>query len=56
MKPLRSLKVAFRVATVLFLLAWLPALAGCRTARVLFVSSWPVVAGLALFLAFRRSP
>lgn len=45
--------MAFRLAVALFLLAWLPALAGVPAARVLFLTLWPVVAGLSLFIALR---
>ncbi|QRK06033.1 hypothetical protein JQX13_38800 [Archangium violaceum] len=56
MKPLRPLEVAFCLTTSVFLLSWLPALFGCRAARLVFVLCWPVVAGLALVVALRRSP
>ncbi|WP_395806894.1 hypothetical protein [Archangium minus] len=56
MKPLRPLEVAFRLATSVFLLSWLPALFGCLTARLVFVLSWPAAGGLALVVAVRRSP
>lgn len=46
----------FVLATALFLAAWLPALFGWWAARVVYVLSAPVAAGLALFLAVRRSP
>ncbi|WP_158502055.1 hypothetical protein [Vitiosangium sp. GDMCC 1.1324] len=54
MKPLRPVDAVFRIATALLLLAWLPALFGWWAARVLYVLSLPVVAGLSLFIAFRR--
>lgn len=58
MKTLRLLQVAFRAATALFLLTWLPAVGGCRAAHVLYLSSWAVVLGLTLVLAVAagRSP
>ncbi|QRK08091.1 hypothetical protein JQX13_50470 [Archangium violaceum] len=56
MKPLHPLEVAFRLATSVFLLSWLPALFGSRVAHVVLFLAWPVVAGFALTIAFRRSP
>lgn len=56
MKPLRPVEVAFCLATSVFLLAWLPALFGSRAAHVVLFLSWPVVAGLALVIVFRRCP
>ena len=51
----RAALILFYVVTAVFLLAWLPALAGWQPAR--FVFEWPGPASLvvALFVVARRS-